>query len=397
MKYIKIGIRNNLLYPLMLIIFNSLRRVDSLIISKVLKFKTSLIMTPIMFGGEFFAGLIIYLYELSFLPKRKKSKHMHINLIQAAEVFKYKDSNFKVYLLIFFIAFFDFVEFIISIYYLGKYSDISNTLELRTIGLTTISSALFFTFLLHIHIHRHHIFSLSILFFCLISVLITEYFFQYKYVSNFGVKLSLIFLIHFLNSLVDSIETYLFEYNNLNPFKNLMLQGLIGIILSIIYYIFDDYFKEIKEYYKEYNNNKFTILIAFLFLYFVLCGGRNAYRVATNKIYSSMAKSLTDYFLNPLIISYYYIFENDFYSEEKHNIFYFIINFVFSIIIVFCGCVYNEVLVLYCFNLEYNTHKEISKRAFNIELGRTNLFSGRKTSLDNSLEEEIEENDNYLN
>ena len=87
-------------------------------------------------------------------------------------------------------------------------------------------------------------------------------------------------------------------------------------------------------------------MIFCLFLYFVLCGGRNAYRVITNKIYSPMAKSLTDYFLNPLIISYYFIFEDDFKCGKKQNPFFFAINLSLSLIIVFCGCIYNEFIVL---------------------------------------------------
>ena len=233
MGFIKIGIRKNLIYPLMLIIFNFFRKIDTIIISKILEFESSLIMALLMFIGEFIAGLTIFLYELSFLPKRKNSKYMKIKLIQGPKGLKIKDNKFKIYLLIFISSFFDFIEFILSTYYLGQYSDISNTLEIRLSGILTISSALFFIFLLHLPISKHHIFSLSIIFFCLISIIISEYYFQYKYVSNFAVKLLLIFLIHFFNSLLDSIEKYLLEYNYLNPFKTLMLEGLFGIILIL--------------------------------------------------------------------------------------------------------------------------------------------------------------------
>ena len=235
MNLIKIGIRKNLLYPLILIIFNFFRKIDSIIISKVFKFKSSLIITLLMFAGEFMAGLVIYLYELSFLPKRKKLLYKKIKLIQAPVGLKIKDSIFKVYLLIFFASYFDFVGFMISTFYLVKFTDISNTLEMRLSGILTISSSLFFIFLLHLPIYKHHIFSLSIILFCLISVIILEYCLQYKYVSNFSLKLLLIFLIHFFNSLLDSIEKYLLEYDFLNPFKTLMLEGFFGLILTTIY------------------------------------------------------------------------------------------------------------------------------------------------------------------
>ena len=56
MKFIQIELRHNLLYPFMLIIFNIFRKIDSIIISKFLKFNSSLIMTLLMFLGEFIAG-----------------------------------------------------------------------------------------------------------------------------------------------------------------------------------------------------------------------------------------------------------------------------------------------------------------------------------------------------
>ena len=78
-----------------------------------------------------------------------------------------------------------------------------------------------------------------------------------------------------------------------------------------------------------------------------------------------MAKALTDYFLNPLLIFYYYIFEEDFKNGKNKNIniVYFIINVILSVIIDFSGCIYNEFFILYCCDLEYNTHRQVSLRA----------------------------------
>ena len=151
-----------------------------------------------------------------------------------------------------------------------------------------------------------------------------------------------------------------------------MIEGIFGTILTsiytIIYSIFNkNPFKDIVKYYNNESNTKFILLIICLALYLFLSGGRNAYRVATNKIYSSMAKSLTDYCLNPLLIIYYFIFAGDFKVNEEKQYILFIFNFILSIIIVFCALVYNELLILVCYNLEYNTHKEVSIRANNID------------------------------
>jgi hypothetical protein len=82
-----------------------------------------------------------------------------------------------------------------------------------------------------------------------------------------------------------------------------------------------------------------------------------------------MARTLTDYIMNPIFITYYYLFGEDFNSgkDEKKSSYYFAINLFMSIITVFCSCIYNELFVLYCFNLQYDTHFEISKRAKKIE------------------------------
>ena len=77
-----------------------------------------------------------------------------------------------------------------------------------------------------------------------------------------------------------------------------------------------------------------------------------------------MARTLTDSFLDPLFIIYYFIFQKDFRNlDDNKNIYYFVINLILSIIIVFCGCIYNELFILLFCNLGYETYFQISKRA----------------------------------
>ena len=92
----------------------------------------------------------------------------------------------------------------------------------------------------------------------------------------------------------------------------------------------------------------------------------NAYRVTTNKLYSPMTRALCESIFAPLLIIYYYCWENDF-RLKNNNLIYFIINLILSIIMVFSACVYNELFVLFCYNLEYDTYKQVSIRAKNIE------------------------------
>ena len=91
--------------------------------------------------------------------------------------------------------------------------------------------------------------------------------------------------------------------------------------------------------------------------------GANVYKLLSNVLYSPMAKSLAGYILNPFLYIYYYINEDEFTSNGEKNFLYFFINVILAIIISFLGCVYNEFLVLSCFQLNYETYSEISLRA----------------------------------
>ena len=389
---IKFALRPNLIYILQLIIWTALRKVERIIMSEVLGFNNSSIFTSLMFLGEFLAGLIIYTYQEKFLSKKQKpTKFMSIILRQASDELVPRDRTRKIYVLIFFTAFFDFIEFTLSASCLNKFVNISGSLESRLSGILTISAALFFYYVLKLPIFKHQYFSLLIIGFCLILVIITEFFFQkiniFITYKLFIPALLVIFAIHLFNSFLDSIEKYLFEYDYFNPFKTLMWEGIFGVIITLIYHFYDNPLNDIKKFYENKGLDDLIILIILFILYVILCGGRNAFRIITNKIYSPMAKTLTDYFLNPIYITIDFARGKDFLSEESLRIPYFIINLVISFIITICGCVYNEFIVLFCFKFEYDTHDQIAMRA--------SLFLKDISSFpdDNS----IEGNDNNIN
>ena len=367
---IKFVSRPNLIYILQLIIWNELRKVEKIIMSEVLDFGSSGIFTPLMFLGEFLAGLIIYQYQEKFINKNKSKKlsnFMSIVLIQSPNNISSPDKTVKIYLLIFFASFFDFVEFTLSVAYLTKFEKISGSLESRLSGILTISAALFFYYILKLEIFKHQFLSLLILGICLVLIIGTEFIFQevniFLSYGKFVIALVIIFFIHFFNSLIDSIEKYLFEYNYFNPFIVLMWEGVFGIIITLIYCSIDNYFNELIVYFKSKTVGRFIGLILLLFLYIILSGGRNAFRVITNKVYSPITKTLTDYLLNPLYIIIDFSRKKDFLKGKDRNVLYFILNLIFSFIITICGCVYNEFIVLFFCKLEYNTHYGIAKRS----------------------------------
>ena len=69
--------------------------------------------------------------------------------------------------------------------------------------------------------------------------------------------------------------------------------------------------------------------------------------------------------MDPLLLIIYFFIEGDLENMEKNHErwIFFICNIIESLLIVFGCCVYNELFVLFCCGLEYNTHREISIRA----------------------------------
>jgi hypothetical protein len=96
------------------------------------------------------------------------------------------------------------------------------------------------------------------------------------------------------NSGLDVIEKYLLEYDFLNPFLMLMTEGLIGLIYSSLFAIYQNPLQNINNIYKNHPD-KIPFLIIFLIIFFILTCLRNIYRVITNKLYSPTNKALFDY------------------------------------------------------------------------------------------------------
>ena len=199
---IKFVSRPNIIYLVQLIIWNVLRKIEKTIISEVFDFGSSTIFSLLMFIGEFLAGLILTRYQNKFLNTRSStltntSTRTTIKLIQNQNEITRPDNVFILYILLFITAFYDFVEFTLSVSYLGKFYNISGSLESRLGGILTISAALFFYFLLKFQIFKHQFFSLLTIGICLILVIISEFIFQeidiYFYHMENSLELCLLF------------------------------------------------------------------------------------------------------------------------------------------------------------------------------------------------------------
>ena len=367
---IKISLRPNLKYLVQLIVYSFLRNISEIIMGRLLNFKIDLIYLPLMFLGEFLFGLIFYLCQKKYLHKISRDEKTKLSSIELIydEITYNEDSEqgLKLLIMIFFISFFDFIEFVLSVGEIPKFFLISNTIVSRFAGIFILTQAIFYRYQLKIQIYKHQKLSLIIVSTCLIITIITEFIFQdinifFGY-YEFVFCIIIIIIIQIFNSFIDLIEKYLFQFHNLNPYKCLFLEGAFGLIFSFIYMIYENPLPDLTKYYNN-NSDIFIYLMLLLIVFVILSGLKNAYRVITIKIYSPIASALAEYFLNPIYVIISFSLFGDFISNGSRNFVFFLINLILSIFISFSGCIYNELLILFCCKLEHNTYHQISFRA----------------------------------
>ena len=365
---IKCTTRPNMKYLVQLIIWSFLQDITIDIIGHFFNFDIELIYLLLTFFGNTIFGSIIYLYQKKYRRKKRAAKNatfMSIQLITNDNIQRH-DRIWKIYLLIIIASFCNFVVNFIFLRNVSRMNFCSSSLDKRIGGILIIFEALFYRYVLKLQIFRHQIFSLLLISICLIITISTEFYFQefniFFHHKDFLFLLFLIIIEFFLNSIVDSSEKYLFEYDYINPFRILMIEGISGLLLGIILFICSSSIASFKEYLK--NNSKYLIyLILSLFLFMIISVLQEIFRVVTNKIYSPMASSLAEYFSNPIYNILSFIFKIDFQHTKRKKEVYFSINLILTIIISFCGLVYNEFIILLCCGLHHETYKEVSFRA----------------------------------
>ena len=365
---LKFALRRNLIYPLQYLIWTVLRDVESIVVGYFLEFESSSINVALMFMGEFLAGLIIYLYQKQFSlnNKKEKSGKLLTKEFTKTEPNFIKDGKIKIIFLLFSIGFYDFVQFILT---RSMSTMISVSFERRLEGTFTIATAFFYYFVLRSPIFKHQFYSLVAIGICVLIVIITEFFFQefniFLTYGQFIIQLLLILFIEFIATWLQLVEKYLFEYDELNPFFVLMIEGIFGLIYSFIYSFVQNPFDGIIQFKKNSSTSKFVILILSFVLFIFLSGAKNAFRVLTIKIYSPITSTFIEYIFTPFYLIYYFASGEDFisYSSKQANYAYFIINLIISFIMTFLGSVYSELLILYCCGLEHDTYSQVKKRA----------------------------------
>ena len=366
---IKLGLRYNLIYLLMLIICTTLRRIIQTLISEWIEYRGPFLLSLLIFTSEIFGGLLSIFI---LFPKNEfKSSELNkftVKLIQGNNKMTPLDNGFKICLLIFCIAYFDFIGSIVrNISSLNvSYSNTTDNFQQYVRSLQIFSSSLLCYYTIRLNIYKHQFVSLIIIFICLIILVIIEF-------INGGSIMSFLFACFscIQRSFLDTIQYYLFEFNFLNPFKVLLIQGLLTTSFMIPYYFLDiifnkkdniEDFTEIISLSEKDDNSNFIFLILLLIAYFITSVFKNIYIIYTIKLFSPMARALSESIFDTFIISYYFLTDD---NKEKNFQFYitFIINIICSLLIAFFSCIYNELLILYYKGMEINTHLEIMKRS----------------------------------
>ena len=370
-KIIGFSARPNLKHPLFYYFYSLLRNIESIFINKYFNYNDSLMFIPLMFIGEFFAGLIVFLYQKKFVNKtllevENTDKYMNLELIKTEKSVKKIDTIKKMIFLLFCCAYFDFTQFLLSISN-HKFINISGSIDLRFGGILLIIVSVLYYYGLKLPIMRHQVFCLIIIGIFSLIMIILEFIFQeiniFSSYSEFFVALLLSLIELFLNAMIGINEKYLYEFNNMNPFFALLFEGFFGFIFSFIYDIFNNPFEKINEFRKNRTSLEFIILIFCLILYAILSALKNLYRVNTTKIFTPMTSVAIQYILNPIFFIINFVIDSDFITKGEKNYAYFFINLIIGLIISFFGLAFNEFIILYFCGLDKDTHLQIVKRS----------------------------------
>ena len=406
-ELIKISIRNNLLYPFLFMLGINLLRAIRIIFFEIAQYKKlNIIFSLLTFSSNIFFSIYFIYFGLKRNKPTKKSI-IGIKLIQRVNEEHKKiiiDSDKKILFLIFSDAYFEFMNTIRKDYLLRlkPYKTELGPLDIRIRSREILFASLICYFTIGLKFNKHHIISLLIIFFCVITLYIFEVSCQfsndyYENLLEFLILQGFKILINIARVFSDVIERYLFDYNNVSPFKILLLKGIIEVILMLIYilsYVFNDEFHYLFNN-NKIENNKFYLFISIILIiiYLVVSGFTSIYKMYTVKSYTPMTRTLSDIMLDSFFWIYFSSPRQEKDKKKQIKSFYFFFNYIGQLITLLFNFVYNEFIILNFWGLGNNTHYEIARRASNIELYSPNNINNndnQSENSDNSFNEDFE-------
>ena len=371
MKLINIGLRQNLLYPCLYIICINIIRILRIVFVKINNDDKYIFFFSLL---NIISNIILSSFYLGLGNKKnnyqRNKKIFGIKLIYTKNEIDKSNDYCKILLLMILDGYFDLISSLRRVYYVyfiktKLYKEQIINYDIRIRSRQILFASFLWYFIFRSKFHRHHKLSLSMIFICLIILYVLETYTQNKYnnlIDNINIQLAT-GVINICRVYSDIIEKYILEFYYINPFKIIRNRAIIQLLLILIFYCFNEPRKEFSIF-RELLPLKleFYLSIIILFLYFIMSGFTSIYRIFTIKTYSPMTRTLADSILD----IFFFIFCSI--EEEEVNPYYFWINIICQIIILFFNCVYNEILVLYCCELDKNTHLEIVTRSITIEM-----------------------------
>ena len=169
----KIGVRHNLIYPVMLIVFIGLRKIVEILLDLYFKDIGKYLLPFLIFISKFIAGFIAKNASKHIIKSNSRKTLVGVKLIQSKKQVPKADKNFKIIVLIFFASYFDIIGTMIRKYFSTVISN-KQFLEERLKSFQIIASALLCYFTIRIKIYKHNLFCLIIIFVCLIIIIVIE-------------------------------------------------------------------------------------------------------------------------------------------------------------------------------------------------------------------------------
>ncbi len=375
---IKFGWRDSLLYPSLFILFIFIRRIAKLILEILYPdIKLSYLMITFVFVFELIVASLLLWNQNRKNKSVVKPKFLGISLIKQESLLDRPDSNFKIIVLIIFSSYFSITGALSRRNVSSGNNNIYDEFHAKFRSIEIILSSIICYFTFKNKIYKHHRFTLIIIFICLIIVVAFGVLLESNksiFFLNFFYTISSSFCRVFL----DIVEKYLYDFDFLDIYKVMIFESIVDLIISFNYFWLEVPRREITTILTINDGLKLFYIIGFLMLYTFFSGIKNVYRRFTVKKFTPMTRALAESILDPIFIIIGYLTTT---KKEQFDTIYFIITLICSLIMVFNSCVYNELFVLYCCDLEKNTHLAIEKQNNNessLELSKNYEYNGEE-------------------
>lgn len=291
-------------------------------------------------------------------------------------------NNAKIYLLMCLLSFLDFLTFNVLSFICSYNEKFPNNLHSEARNIKILITIIIGLGFFHFKIYKHQIIS--------ILLILAGFFFNLSMtfcLNDLGVKqlyLLLGFLICYILITVQQFEEkWLMDKHKVSPYKLLFFEGLFGAAINIISFIptyfigcfngfnicyvdsKDKNFMRLYNIFSTFQKMKEGDFWAFLSFTFLSSFAYNVLSRLTLLYFSTTHQNVSDCLSSFIFWIIVISVKPDSYEPNKETDI-FLNSFIplpGYLIIIFGTLLYNEIIIFYCGGLEYNTKKEISRRA----------------------------------